>query len=184
MAVENKTSYSIGLNSVMHTSSTLAPDSALENFLGESLIEIRYWCLKEEATEEDLLFPDFYHGGAIVLSFGTNKSLFITWSEDHEYDSHYCLVLREEIAWDPAYYREFNASSIALWKSVIGQSLKQVHFLGWSDIPFVCALTFETETLYIGLSDGHTFADSNDIIVKDHPSFWLTPYMEDIRLID
>ena len=183
MALENKTCYPTELISVMHTSTTLALDHNIDPFLGETLTKVRYWCLKEEATEEDLLTPDFYHGGVILLGFGENKTLFLTWTEDHDYNSHYSLIAKEEITWDPDYYREFDASVIDLWKGVQGQSLKQVHFLGWSEIPFVCALTFETETLYVGLSDGYTFADSNDIMVKDHPSFWLSPYMEDIRLI-
>ena len=168
----------------MQTSTTLSQSAIIESNIGLTLNEVRYWCLKEEATAEDLHNPCFYHGGVIKLSFSEEKSVFVTWSEDHDYSATFCLVVHESLNWDPDYYRDFDVTSITPWKDVMGETLKQVHFLGWSEIPFVCALTFETQTVYIGLSDGHTFADSNDIMVKDHTSFWLSPYMEDIRLIE
>ncbi|MEZ4701268.1 MAG: hypothetical protein R2834_13100 [Rhodothermales bacterium] len=156
---------------------------ALVQMIDEPLSDVHYWCLKHEASADDIQNPYFYLGGPIRLTFGNGRQVFLVCEERPKGPSRHVVLARREREWLPDYYRDFNATGAPVWKHILGSRLRQIDVMGWKGAPNVAALTFERGTVYVGTGYAGTFGDGDDVMVRGHHAFWTAPEVQSLRIL-
>ncbi len=156
---------------------------ALAAMIGASLTDVHYWCLKHEANADDIQCPRFYLGGPVRLSFGSGAQVFLVAEERPRGPARNVVLARRERAWQPEYYRDFNATGSPVWRHLLGSRLTQIDVMGWRGAPSVVALSFERGVIYVGTGYADTFSDGDDLLVRGHHTFWSAPEVQELRIL-
>ena len=150
--------------------------------IGAELRDVHYWCLKHEASAEEIESPHFFLGGVVKLTLGYDN-LYLTWKKEPGRPITSGLSIESNARWETDYYRDFNVSDTPTWKPHLGSLLRQVDFLGWRGVVSIAAFSFQTGIMYIGTGNGDVFGYGDDVLIRSQEYFWQSPHIQDLEVL-
>lgn len=139
----------------------LAP---LQRAQGQTLISATYLPLSGELADLPLQ-PPVYLGGEVVLDFGIECPVIITWDENAGWKDHFSIQVRTDSAFKADALEQLPASHVEPWLQMVGTSLEGWRIHGFNSTPHVVELTFGGGKVFIGDGSENVFGDGDDVLV-------------------